>query len=564
MKKYVLAFSIPKMLTEKIFYYSILILLHLAISDLISQDAISKNGMVATAHPLATKAGLEILEKGGNSIDAIVAAAFTLGVVEPNASGIGGGGFMTLKLASEFKGVTIDFREKAPSNALPEKYYQNEKSFKELVHSGGMSIGIPGTVAGLSLALENYGSMTLAEVLEPAINYAESGFEVTEKFSNLIFEAFDVISENEATSKIYLNNGLPKMEGERINNPDLAKTLRKLGINGSSIFYQGELAEKIVDEIQQHDGIMTIEDLNIYKAEIKDPIKGSYRGYEILSSAPPTGGGTHLVELLNILEAYNLQYLKHNSSKYIHLLAEAMKIVYADKKLNMADPAYYKVPVEELTSKMYAAEVRKKIDLGQAQFNYKSLNMLSRESNSTTHLSVVDKDGNIAALTQSINHWFGSGVTVKGTGILLNNHIGDFENIEGFPNSIEPNKKPVSSIAPTLVLKEGKPFLSLGTPGGSRIIGALAQIIINIIDFDMSIDDAIEAPRVHTSNDILHLEGRIAKSIVSDLEKIGHTVKLHTDYDNYFGGAQGILIDYKNNELRGGADSRRDGVSLGY
>ncbi|MEN8192105.1 MAG: gamma-glutamyltransferase [Bacteroidota bacterium] len=532
--------------------------------DTLPQDVISKNGMVASAHPLASKAGLQILKDGGNAVDAMVATAFALGVVEPNASGIGGGGFMMIKLAAENKGITIDFRETAPDKAVPGMYYENDVPYKDLVHAGGMSIGVPGTMAGLALALEKYGTMSLSEVLNPAIKYAESGFEVSEKFSNMIVEAYDVILANEATSQIYLDEGLPLMEGGVISNPNLANTYLKIAERGADTFYKGEIAEAIVSEMKEQNGLITREDLETYSAEIKNPVTGTYRGYQIISAAPPTGGGTHLVELLNILESFNLKYLQHNSVEYIHVLAEAMKIVYADKSKNMADPAFYFVPVDSLTNKIYAHKVRKNIDLNKCRDDYRSSELLYRESNSTTHLSVVDKEGNLTALTQSINHWFGSGVTVKGTGILLNNHLGDFSSKPGTPNSIEPNKKPVSSIAPTLVLKAGKPFLSIGTPGGSRIIGALAQIIINIIDFDMGIDDAIEAPRVHVTKNVLHVEGRIDSVVVSGLIEIGHKVKIHPDYDNYFGGAQGILIDHKLGEIRGGADSRRDGVAIGY
>ena len=545
-------------------FISILIFYFLSTISLFSQDVVSKNGMVASAHPLASKAGLQILEDGGNAVDAMVATAFALGVVEPNASGIGGGGFMTIKLKSENDGVTIDFRETAPIGATPELYYSNEKSFKEIVHKGSLSIGVPGTVAGLALAIEKYGTMTLEQVLAPAISYAENGFEVSEKFSNLIVESYDVISDNEATSEIYLDEGLPIMEGAIIKNPDLAETLIKLGSSGAKCFYKGEIAKSIVAEMKDENGIISAEDLNNYKAVIKIPVTGTYKGYQIISSAPPSGGGTHLVELLNILESYDLQNLKHNGEVYIHIIAEAMKIVFADKYANMVDPDFYSIQIDSLTSKEYANKARKNISLEKASFDYKAKRLLDRESNSTTHLSVVDEDGNLVALTQSINHWFGSGVTVKNTGILLNNHLGDFSTIAGNCNSIEANKRPVSSIAPTVVLKDGKPFLTIGTPGGSRIIGALAQIIINIIDFNMSIDDAIEAPRVHAFKKVLHVEGRVDSEVVIALELLGHKVKVHPNFDNYFGGAQGILIDSKTMELKGGADSRRDGVVLGY
>lgn len=529
-----------------------------------SQDVIGENGMVAAAHTLASKAGVQILQEGGNAIDALVASTFVLGVVEPNASGIGGGGFMTIKMSSKKKGVTIDFRETAPAKATSDFYYLHEKEFGVLVHAGALSVGVPGTVAGLTLALEKYGTMNLEQVLKPAIKYAAEGFEVSQKLSNMITEAYDVISKNDASSAIYLNEGLPRMEGEIITNPDLANTLSKIAKDGADAFYRNEIANTISSEMIKQNGLLSKYDLVNYKAQIKEPVVGEYKNYQILSSAPPSGGGTHIVEYLNILENYNLKEMKHNSVEYIHLLSEAMKIVMADKAANMVDPDFYSVPVGILTSQEYADGVRKHIKLDEARYDYKTEALEDWESNSTTHMSVVDKDGNLVALTQSINHWFGSGVTVEGTGILLNNHLGDFSRKPNKINSISPNKRPVSSIAPTIVLKDGKPFLTIGTPGGSRIIGALSQILLNIIEFDMGIDDAIEAPRIHTARGTLHVEGRIDNEVISKLEKLGHKIKTHPEYDNYFGGAQGIIIKQDSKIIIGGADSRRDGVAVGY
>ncbi len=529
-----------------------------------AQDVVARHGMVASAHPLASQAGLEILKQGGNAVDAMVATAFALGVVEPNASGIGGGGFMTIKMAGQSEGVTIDFRESAPIEATAETYYHDEESFGKLTHSGPKSIGVPGVPAGLGLVLKKYGTMNLAQVLKPAIRYAQEGFIVSEKLAALIIEKYDIISENPATAAIYLQDGIPVSAGGEIKNPDLAKTYKKLADKGVECFYRGAIAEAIVKEVRDRGGLLSLTDLKNYRAIEKKPILGSYKNYRILSSAPPSGGGTHLVELLNILKGYDLKKLKHNSVAYIHLLAAAMRICLSDKASNMADPAFYSVPTKKLTSQAYADGLRKYINPKKASFNYKASQMLIRESNSTTHISVIDKDGNMTALTQSINHWFGSGITVKGTGILLNNHLADFSSKEGQPNSIEPGKRPVSSIAPTLVLKGNQPYLTIGTPGGSRIIGALAQVFLNIVDFGMDVDAAIEAPRIHAFKKILHVEGRIPESVITGLEQLGHTVKKHKDYDNYFGGAQGVLVDVKKHELHGGADSRRDGVAAGY
>ncbi len=531
---------------------------------LFSQEIGTENGMVASAHPLASSAGVEILKKGGNAIDAAVATAFALAVVEPNASGLGGGGFMVIKMVESKNAVTIDYRECAPEKASPELYYQSDESFDAFTRRGAKSIGVPGVLAGLNLALEKYGTMKLRDVLQPAIRLANEGFVVSEKFAGLILQNYDLIFNNPGTAKIYLHDGLPLEQGALIKNPDLAGSFQKIADGGSRVFYQGKIAHAIIDQIQKADGILTLNDLKNYKAVIKTPVYGKYRDFEIYSSAPPSGGGTHLIELLNILEGYDLAKMEHNSAPYIHLLAESMKMIFADKSSNMADPAFYKVPVAQLTDKQYAAQLRKRIDQNKASNDYKSVVLLDRESSSTTHLSVVDNDRNIIALTQSINLWFGCGITVQGTGILLNNHLGDFVSVPDKPNSIEPNKRPVSSIAPTIILKNGKPFLTIGTPGGSRIISALAQIIVNIVDFEMPVDAAIETPRIHCFKKMLKLEGRIPKSVASQLEQMGHKVEFHEDYDNYFGGAQGIMIDYSTGIMYGGADSRRDGVAIGY
>jgi len=546
------------------FAKKIFVILILSISLVTAQDVQSENGMVASAHPLASQAGLEILKAGGNAVDAMVATVLALAVVEPNASGLGGGGFMTLNMAGDKQPITIDFREAAPGAASPELYYQSEKSFKELTHSGALAVGVPGSVAGLFLAMEKYGTMSFAEAAKPAIRLAREGFEVSQKFEGMIVYAYDLISANEATSAIYLNEGLPKSAGDKIVNPDLAKTLERLSKNGAKCFYEGQIAKTITKSIKESGGIINDEDLKNYKAIMKKPVTGDYRGYQVISSAPPTGGGTHLVELLNILEGSDLKKLGHNSADYIHLFAEAQKMVMADKARNMADPNFYKVSVKQLTDKKYAEKLRNSINLKKASFDYKAPDWLSRQSNSTTHLSAVDKQGNVIAFTHSINLWFGSGLTVEGTGIILNNHLADFTSKEGTANSIEPGKRPVSSIAPTIILKDGKPFLTIGTPGGSRIIGALAQIIINIIDFNMGIDEAIEAARVHAFNKTLHVEGRISPEIIESLKQLGHKIKMHKNFDNYFGGAQGILIDSSTGKFYGGADSRRDGMAAGY
>jgi len=543
---------------------SVIFLVLLTTIGLFAQDVIADNGMVASAHPLASQAGIEILHQGGNAVDAAVATALALSVVEPNASGLGGGGFVVLKMADSDESVTIDYREIAPQKAVADFYYSDSSSFSHLTKSGPNSIGVPGAPAGLSLALEKYGTMNFSQVLKPAITLAEEGFEISPNFENIIFNAYELILANPATASIYLMDDLPAPAGTLIKNTDLANTLRLLSDKGVNEFYNGALANKISAYIQQQGGIIQEPDLAVYKALIKQPVYGEYRGFQIFSSAPSAGGGTHLVELLNILEGFNLKKMKNAPAKYLHIFAESLKMVLMDKAYNMADPEFYYVPVEELISKKHAEEIRNHINFTITSSTYKAPVWLSRESGSTTHLSVVDRKGNIVALTQSINAWFGSGITIPGTGIIMNNHLADFDSEAGHPNSIEPGKRPVSSIAPTILLKDEKPFLTIGTPGGSRIIGVLAQIIVNIIDFDMTIDEAIEAPRIHVENNILHIEGRVSESVIESLKKMGHSVKLHPDFDNYFGGAQGIFVNPETAKRMGGADSRRDGVVIGY
>ena len=541
-----------------------ILLLGMALPQLLlAQDVTAAHGMVASAHPLASQAGVEILQQGGNAVDAAVATAFALGVVEPNASGLGGGGFLLIQMKGE-KPVTINYREMAAQSANADLYYRTVKSFDSLTRSGAYSIGVPGVPAGLALALEKYGTLSLSQVIAAAARFARQGFEISENLAAMIFQNYDLIQKYPATADIFLVDDLPPSAGSILTNPNLAVSLELLARNGPQVFYQGELGKNIIEKVKAYGGLLSREDLKQYQATLTKPVQGSYRGYTIYSSAPPAGGGTHLIELLNILECFELSQYQHNSATYLHIFAEAMKMVFADKSENMADPAFYRVPVEELISKEHAKNLASRIDPEKATYNYKAPRWVVRKSGHTTHLSVIDEQRNMVALTQSINSWFGSGILDENTGILLNNHMADFENEPGKPNSLEPGKRPVSSIAPTLLLKNGKPFLSIGTPGGSRIISALAQIIVNMVDFNMGIDQAIEAPRIHALGQALYLEKRIGDEVQMELQKKGHQLNIKNDFDNYFGGAQGIVIDSSGTVLRGGADSRRDGFVIGY
>jgi gamma-glutamyltranspeptidase/glutathione hydrolase len=527
-------------------------------------DVVADQAMVASAHPAASAAGVEILQMGGNAVDAAVATAFALALAEPNTSGLGGGGFMVIKLAGQPEPVMVNYREKAPEGATPEHYYGPEADFSDLTSHGPNASGVPGTVAGLALALERYGTMTLAQVMAPAIRLCREGIVVSPLLNGMILDNLEKLGEFPAAAAIYTPDGLPLEPGDTLRNEDLAHSMELIAAQGPSVFYEGEIGQAIVAEIQRLGGVMVMEDLNDYEAQIRTPVTGSYRGYDLISAGPPAAGGTHVIELLNIMEGYDVSGLGFGTAPYIHTLAEAQKMIFADKARNAGDPDFFDIPSGTLTSKEYAQGLRERIREGEARFDYEAPNLVARESGSTTHLSVADGAGNVVALTQSINLFFGSGVVVPGTGILMNNHMADFDSREGGPNAVGPGKRPVSNMAPTIVLKNGEPFLSVGSPGAARIISALGEIVMNLVDFRMGLDDAIEAPRVHMAGRTLAMEGRISPEVVETLESWGHTVRMYPDWDSYFGGAQGILVDVGKKKLLGAADSRRDGVAVGY
>lgn len=528
-------------------------------------EVVSKNGMVAAAHPLAAEAGVEVLKKGGNAIDAAVATALVVSVVEPNASGLGGGGFMLIRFAKTGETAIIDYREVAPKKATPDMYkVVDGKVVDDADHIGYKAVAVPGYVAGLSLALEKYGTMKLADVMQPAIKYADEGITVSPTLSGIIKDNFDKIGKFPATAKIYLKDGLPYEAGDKLVNKDYAKTLRLIAAKGPDVFYKGEIADAIAKDMAAHGGLITKADLAAYKPSIRKPVSGTYRGYEIISSPPPSSGGTHVIEILNMLENYDVKKLGHNRPDVLQLWTEVIRRVFADRAKYMGDPAVVKVPLDGLLSKEYAKERAKDIDLNKASSEITAGDPSAYEGAHTTHLSVIDKEGNMVALTQTIECFFGSGVVVPGLGFLLNDEMDDFDVEPGRANSPGPGKKPLSSMSPTLVLKDGKPFLSVGSPGGPRIITAVAQVLSNVIDHGMSIQEAIEAARIHADNESVYVESRIPEQVRQALEAKGQKVTVRKDYDLYFGGAQGVLFDAAKDEFHGGADPRRDGKAVGY
>jgi gamma-glutamyltranspeptidase/glutathione hydrolase len=525
---------------------------------------------VAAAKPEASRVGVDILKKGGNAVDAAIATGFALGVLEPNASGIGGGGFMIIKLAKMNEAVVIDFRETAPGAARPDLYrFDAENHVVDNASVvGGLATGVPGEVAGLLYALEHFGSgkLSRAQVLQPAIDWANKGIPVTVNLAAIIKDNFDTIKKFPACSGIYLKDGLPYEVGDTIRNPDLAATLKLVADKGADAIYKGEIARRIAEEVQKQGGILTVADLANYKIQVRKPVVSTYRGYTIESVPPASSGGTHLIELLNILENYDLKASGYGTPATAHLWSEAMKLVFADRSKYMADTAFVKVPLAGLTSKAYAKELAGQISADKSMPAATAGDPSKFESGSTTSLSVMDKDGNMVAITKSINYFFGSGVLVPGTGFIMNDHMDDFVLKPGSVNSIEPGKRPLSSMSPTLVLDpQGRAFMTLGSPGATRIFPTVAQVISNVIDHGMPLQESILAPRLfQMASGAFNVEGRLSLNTFGKLAPLGHTVTVRTDWDPYFGGVHAVLYDHARHILMGGADPRRDGQAAAF
>ena len=533
-----------------------------------------KNGMVASEQGLATQVGLDILKQGGTAIDAAVAVGFALAVVLPNAGNIGGGGFMVLHDDKTGKDVAIDFREIAPAKASRDMYLDNQGNVIDgkslFTHDAS---GVPGTVAGMEYALKKWGTMPLSKVLEPAIKLADKGFIVSDVLAQTLKEEKSTLGKWSASKAIFFKNGEPLKSGDLLVQKDLAKSLRLIAKQGAKAFYQGEIATKIAKEMQSHGGTMTLEDLKAYKVVERQPIIGDYRGYKIVTMPPPSSGGVHLIEILNMLEHYPIKEDGVNSAKNIHHMAESMKLAYADRSEYLGDPDFVKIPVTGLTSKAYANERVKTIDDNKARLssNIKPGKPQPYESDQTTHFSVMDKAGNAVAVTYTLNLNFGSGIVVEGTGILLNNEMDDFSVKPGVPNAfglvggtanaIEAKKRPLSSMTPTIVMKNNKPWLVTGSPGGARIITTVLQSVVNTIDHEMNPAEAIITPRVHHQwlPDELRVEEGISPDTIKLLQDKGHKVVTKAP----MGRIQIIQAD--DSGFYGYSDPRNpDGKTLGF
>jgi gamma-glutamyltranspeptidase/glutathione hydrolase len=530
-----------------------------------------RKGMVVAAHPLAAQAGLDMLKSGGNAVDAAVATAFALNAAEPFASGIGGAGFMVIYLAKENRVTTINFREKAPAMAFPEMFHEDGQTNNELRREHGLAVAVPGALAGWNYALTKYGTLTLSEVMQSGIEIADSGFELSATFSKINKDEYEKILKNSNEDSCYLNDGFPFEPGDFFRNPELAETFRTIGREGIDVFYKGEIAQKIVRAVQEKGGILSLEDLANFSPVEEEPLKGTYKDYTLYSIGPPGSGGLHIIQLLNMIENWPVVEWGHNSKAYIHHLSEAFRFVFADRDRYLGDPEFISIPVSRLLSKDYASQIISQIRVGSPrdEYPYGEFDERTNDKDNTTHLCVRDREGNIVSLTQSINHFFGTGIIPEGTGFLLNNHMDDFSRNPQSPNAPRPGRRPVSSMGPLILFQGNDPFLVLGSPGGTRIFPSLTQIIINIIEFGMGLDEAIEAPRffsysVQGEPRNIYFESRIPEDIRLQLEAMGHSLTVRDPYDTYFGGAQGILVFPGKKSIHGGADSRRDGFGAGY
>ena len=505
----------------------------------IPQPVKSQNGMVVSAEKFATLAGLEVLKEGGNAVDAAVTVGFTLAVTFPRAGNIGGGGFMLVHLNEDSQTIAIDYREKAPKAATKDMFLDKDGNVdKNKARNSILAVGVPGTVAGLILALENYGTISLQRALKPAIELARHGFPVTGELRNSLIQFENRLLKSKGSRKVFFDkNRQPPVVGEKLIQKDLAWVLKQISKKGRDGFYMGKVAKKITKFMKQDGGLITKEDLASYEAVIRKPVTGTYRGYEIYSMPPPSSGGVHLVQILNILENFDMPSYKQNSPESIHIMAEAMKLAYADRSKYLGDPDFADIPVEELTSKSYAKKLGKKISKNKALVSSKVKPGNPYESQDTTHYSVMDKYGNVVSNTYTLNFPYGTGISVPGTGILLNNEMDDFSAKPGSPNaygligneynSIEPEKRMLSSMTPTIVLKDGKPFLITGSPGGSRIITTVLQILTNTIDYQMDIAGATVSPRIHNQwlPDKLYVEKGITPGKREKLNKMGHNIE---------------------------------------
>ena len=541
----------------------------------------ARHGMVASTNEVASRVGVDIMKRGGNAVDAAIAVAFALQVTHPAAGNLAGGGFMMIRL-KDGRTTAIDYREMAPAAAHRDVYL--DKNGNLIEGEGGSLVGyraagVPGTVRGMELALKKYGSgkLTWAQLIEPARRLAGSGFTVTYELARSLYNERKYLSKYAETKRIYLKGGQFYKEGELFRQPELAATFARLQRFGPNEFYEGETARLIVADMKRNNGLMTMEDLRGYVAKERAPVRGNYRGHEIISMPPPSSGGAVLIEMLNILEGYDLQKMEASSSDRYHLMAEAMRRAFADRAEYMGDSDFVKVPVQGLIDKAYARSLRTTINTDRASTSaeVRAGRPAGYESDETTHFTVVDAEGNAVSNTYTLNNSYGSAAVAKGTGLLLNDEMDDFAAKPGTPNmygliqgernAVAPKKRPLSAMTPTIVLrKDGSLWFTVGSPGGPTIINTVLCIITNVIDYEMNIQQAIDFPRIHHQwlpdelvGEPFGLSGDTQRALTSRGHKLA---KLR-----YLGDAEGIMIEEKTGMRLGATDPRRsDGQAVGY
>ena len=540
------------------------------------------HAMVASSSNIASQVGAEVMRKGGNAADAAVAVALALAVTWPSAGNLGGGGFLLLRKA-DGTAEAIDYRERAPLAATRTMYLDAEgKVVPKLSTQGYKAVGVPGTIAGLVLAHKRHGKLPWAELVEPARKLAADGFVVNYALSQSLQgkSIVDKLQRFPDARRIYHRDGRFYQMGDTFVQPELAATLARIKKNPRD-FYEGETARMIVADMKANGGLITAEDLRTYEPTIRKPLRGTYRGCEILTMPPPSSGGIALLEMLNMLEAYDLKSMGWHSSRYVHTMVEVMRRAFADRAQHLGDADFVKVPVAGLISRPYADERRKSIDPAHATPSRTTPagNPVAYESTETTHFTIVDPEGNVVSNTYTLNDSYGSGATAKGTGLLLNDEMDDFtsrpgvpndyELIQGEANAIAPKKRPLSSMTPTIVLKDGKLWFAAGAPGGPTIINTVMQIILNIVDFDMTLQEAIDAPRFHHQwlPDMIYWEQRdLQEDTRAALQALGHTLRDKVGFSDSptIGDANGVLIDPKSGMRQGASDPRRGGAPAGW
>lgn len=556
-------------------FLTCLLVISLALSPFSLANTVSgSNGVVSSRSQIASDVGIEILQQGGNAVDAAVAVGFALAVTHPSAGNIGGGGFMVIKL-DDGTVVTQDHREKAPAAAFRDMFLDDAGNVdrRKSLYSA-QAAGVPGSVAGMLDALERYGSMSREAVMAPAIRLAEQGFALSQDMADDFSRVMDSMSDYPASMAIFSNNGEPWQAGERWIQTDLANTLKRISDEGRDGFYKGEIADLLVAEMQRIDGMISHDDLAAYNVEWREPIKGSYRGYDIWSMPPPSSGGALVVQMLNMLEPFNIGELGWGSAETIHLMIEAQRRAYADRAEHMGDPDFYPVPLAMLTNKDYALQRFSDFNPEQASDSEDiGAGRWPAESTETTHYSVMDKDGVAVSVTTTLNLGYGNRIVVPGAGFLLNNEMDDFSAKPGEPNAygllgdeankIEPGKRMLSSMTPTIVTRDGETVLVTGSPGGSTIINTVFQVILNTLDHGMSVEDAVASPRIHHQwqPDIVRYEpGAFIEGALEDLESMGHSQMRPGGYG--IGDANSIVL--KDGVMHGSSDPRNDGGASAY